>query len=109
MKKFVRESVRVYISRLDGSLYLSHLKKADEKAYSCNIVSSELQTGHYGPFFNLKVADAEGFALSDIFEIVRFKTELSIKVFQRKNHDSLTVPIVFDFFHVLFTIRCQRG
>lgn len=54
VKQFLPETERIFISS-DGTLYFSYLTKGDQKKYSCTIVINELQAGHYGPFFTIKV------------------------------------------------------
>lgn len=56
---FMRNTENVFISK-DGTLYYSSINKTDEKRLACNIVSPSIQSGQYGPFFNLKVESANG-------------------------------------------------
>ncbi|KAL1283601.1 Contactin-3 [Trichinella pseudospiralis] len=50
---FLQESERIFMAK-DGTLYFSYYTKADEEQYACSLLISELQTGHYGPFFRLR-------------------------------------------------------
>ncbi|OUC41456.1 putative immunoglobulin domain protein [Trichinella nativa] len=50
---FLQESERIFTAK-DGTLYFSYYTKADEEQYACSLLISELQTGHYGPFFRLR-------------------------------------------------------
>lgn len=57
VKQFLPETERIFVAS-DGTLYFSYLTKADQRKYSCTIVINELQAGHYGPFFTIKVDNA---------------------------------------------------
>jgi hypothetical protein len=38
---------------MDGTLYFSYNKKEDATNYACSLSLPSIQSGHYGPFFNL--------------------------------------------------------
>uniref|UniRef100_A0AC34GP16 Uncharacterized protein n=1 Tax=Panagrolaimus sp. ES5 TaxID=591445 RepID=A0AC34GP16_9BILA len=38
---------------MDGTLYFSYNKKEDATSYACSLSLPSIQSGHYGPFFNL--------------------------------------------------------
>uniref|UniRef100_A0A7E4WCE2 Down syndrome cell adhesion molecule-like protein Dscam2 n=1 Tax=Panagrellus redivivus TaxID=6233 RepID=A0A7E4WCE2_PANRE len=38
---------------MDGTLYFSYNKKEDASSYACSLSLPTIQSGHYGPFFNL--------------------------------------------------------
>ncbi|KFD59105.1 hypothetical protein M514_00268, partial [Trichuris suis] len=52
-KVFLAESERIFVGK-DGALFFSYFTKSDEDRYACTLLISELQTGHYGPFFRLR-------------------------------------------------------
>ncbi|CDW56912.1 fn3 and I-set and Ig 2 domain containing protein [Trichuris trichiura] len=52
-KVFLAESERIFVGK-DGALFFSYFTKNDEDRYACTLLISELQTGHYGPFFRLR-------------------------------------------------------
>ena len=51
---FVEEDRRVMVS-YDGYIYFSALENIDRGKYSCNVGSSEFNTGRNGPFFEIDV------------------------------------------------------
>ncbi len=73
VENFVAESERVMVSG-DGSLYFAWLSKEDELDYACNLIINEFRTGHYGPFFKLKVDEASSkFNFLQFFSFFWFK------------------------------------
>ncbi|VDK44791.1 unnamed protein product [Anisakis simplex] len=53
-ERFVSQTDRIFISH-DGTLYFSYILKEDATSYACSLALSSTQSGHYGPFFKLKL------------------------------------------------------
>ncbi|CAI4227763.1 unnamed protein product [Auanema sp. JU1783] len=56
--RVLHQSPRVFISS-DGSLYFSSVTPDDDEKYACALSLSSTQSGHYGPFFRLRVGGAQ--------------------------------------------------
>uniref|UniRef100_A0A5S6QV32 Uncharacterized protein n=1 Tax=Trichuris muris TaxID=70415 RepID=A0A5S6QV32_TRIMR len=63
-KVFLMESDRIFVGK-DGALFFSHFTPDDEDRYACSLFIPELQTGHYGPFFRLRLRQDDKGSASD--------------------------------------------
>ncbi|MFH4975502.1 hypothetical protein AB6A40_002211 [Gnathostoma spinigerum] len=54
--RFIPQDDRIFISR-DGTLYFSYILQEDATSYACSLALTSTQSGHYGPFFNLRLSN----------------------------------------------------
>ncbi|CAJ0568233.1 unnamed protein product, partial [Mesorhabditis spiculigera] len=52
-----KQDERVFVS-LDGTLLFSHVLADDDESYACSLSLASTSSGHYGPFFRLRIPPA---------------------------------------------------